>query len=184
MSDVPSGACLDLFTPEPPGDARVLVVSYTKPADRWLAEWREHVGVPPADVAVVSVGGASRSATAQQGGAGTGAGAAQPVEVVESPEDLTGLGIALGQQLSTWAGASDDPIVVCFDSTTALLQYADLQRTFRFLHVLAGRVAGQGAQVHYHLDPTAVDDRAVAALTSLFDASVRYDDGDRAVRTR
>lgn len=167
--------CLDLFVPSDPTGTRLLGVSYTRTADRWLDLLREHVERPPSDLAVVSVGTTTRSAAAASGDARRANGV---VQTVESPDDLTGLGITLGQQLSAWTETSDEPVTVCFDSLTVLLQYVDLQRAFRFLHVLSGRVESMGVNAHYHLDPDAVDEQTVATLTSLFEAVLRYEDGE------
>lgn len=181
MGDVPADACLDCFLRGAPADARVLAVSYTRTVDQWLASWRERAGHVPEQLTVVTMDSTTRSATAAADD--TSMDGTVSVEPCESPDDLTGLGITLGQHLSAWA-EDDAPVYLCFDSLTVLLQYADLQRAFRFLHVLSGRVAGYGGHAHYHLDPTAVDDRAVATLTSLFDATVAYEDGEWQVRTR
>lgn len=176
MNDAGAESCLELFVPSDPSETRVLAVSYTQSPDRWLRTWREHVETPPADLTVVSVGTSTRSTAAASGTGGPEN--RGMVRTVESPEDLTGLGITLGQQLSAWTEESDAPVVACFDSLTVLLQYVDLQRAFRFLHVLSGRAASMGVTVHYHLDPTTVDTQTLATLTSLFDATLRYEDGE------
>lgn len=182
-SDAVAESCLELFVPADPSETRVLGVTYTQSADRWLETWRAQVETAPADLSVASVGSSTRSAAAAAPGSDSRP-TGRVVQTVESPEDLTGLGITLGQQLSTWAEESDAPIVVCFDSLTVLLQYVDLQRAFRFLHVLSGRAASMGANVHYHLDPTTVDSQTLATLTSLFDATFRYEDGEWRTRHR
>ena len=182
MSSDKSGSCLDVFVPPSPTDTRFLAVNYTQSTDRWLETWREHVETMPEDLIVVNVGTSTRSAAATTG---TDTGPTDGViRTVESPEDLTGLGITLGQQLTEWTEKSDAPVVVCFDSLTVLLQYVDLQRTFRFLHVLSGRAASMGVSIHYHLDPTTVDSQTLATLTSLFDATVRREDGEWTARRR
>lgn len=184
MSDANDGGCLDLFGPDDPEGVRVLGVSYTRTPDDWVEAWRERVDGIPSELVVVDVGGGRRSAAATSSPSSIAAGEATevPVRPVESPEDLTGLGIALGKQLEAWSDGG--PIVVCFDSLTVLLQYVDLQRAFRFLHVLTGRMGAAGARAHYHLDPTAVDDRTVATLTSLFDVTVGREDDEWTVRSR
>jgi hypothetical protein len=91
------------------------------------------------------------------------------------PSDLTGQEIAVTEAL-----AADTE--VCFDSLTALLQYADRERAFQFLHSLGERCADSSARIHYHLDPDSADDRTVAALSTLMDAVV--DVGADEVRVR
>jgi hypothetical protein len=74
------------------------------------------------------------------------------------------------------AGDEDEHIVFCFDGVTSLLQYADLQRAFRFLHVVTGRVKTVGGVGHYHLDPEAHDTQTLATLKGLFDAVIEVED--------
>jgi hypothetical protein len=147
----------------------VLAVSYTRSPDEWLEGWRSSVGPLPGRCTVVGMGETTRSAAASTGAS---VGPMADVTVVgENPEDLTGLGITLGERL-------DRRTVLSFDSLTALLQYVDVELAFRFLHSLTGQVAGAGARAHYLLDPQAHDHRTVATLTELFDATVeRTDDG-------
>ena len=164
---VPSEAALDR--------TNVVGVSYTRSPDEWLEDWRRAVGRLPERCTVVCMGESTRSAA---GGASMGP-AADVTVVGENPEDLTGLGITLGEQFSTGG-----PTVLSFDSLTALLQYVDEKLAFRFLHSLTGRVAGNDARAHYLLDPDAHDDRTVATLTELFDATVEPDEDGWTVRTR
>jgi hypothetical protein len=81
------------------------------------------------------------------------------------PADLTGLGIAIAESLGP-------DTAVCFDSLTAMLQYADRERAFQFLHALGERCASAASTVHLHLDPEAADETTVAALSTVVDAVV------------
>lgn len=161
----------DLLTPTETGEQRVLAISYLDTPADWLDRWRDRVGPLPADVRLVMVG---------ETAAGDGdwrSSATEHVQVTRaSPTDLTGVGIAVSDTLSTW-GQSDDPVVVCVDSVTTMLQYAPLPTVFRFLHTICRRFASVGALAHFHLDPAAHDDQTVARLTHLFDALVRIEDG-------
>ena len=65
-----------------------------------------------------------------------------------------------------------------------LLQYVDLDRASRFLHVLVDRVPTVGVVERYHVDPNAHKDEVLATPSSLFDAVARFDDGGWAVRCR
>lgn len=177
-------AYYDALLPEEPARLRVLAIEYTRGPDEWVDEWRRHVGTPPAETAIVSVDDRMRSAAAPVDPSvyesdGTG----HAVSVVESPDDLTGLGITLGRHLNRWE-ESDGSVLVTLDSLTVLLQYVDLKRAFRFLHVLVNRVKSAGAVGHYHMDPAAHDDQTVATLTSVFDAVARHDDGEWRITTR
>lgn len=74
--------------------------------------------------------------------------------------------------------------MLCFRSLSTLLQYADLEAVFKFLHTLTSRIETGDARGHYHMDPTTHDERTVQTLLQLFDAAVRIEDGSVDVRTR
>ena len=161
-------ACLDALARSPPAETRVLVVSYTDSPEEWIQAWDDHVGAQPAGGAILVVGGDDGFEDGHW-----------QISSIESPGDLTGTGIELSSLLSTLvdeAGA-EERIVVCFDSVTTLLDHADLQRAFRFLHVVTGRVRSADARCYYHLDPAAHDEQARATLAGLFDATLGEDDG-------
>lgn len=99
-------------------------------------------------------------------------------ENISTASDLTGLGIEIGQYLTQW----NEP-VVCFDSLTSLLQYVDFETAYEFLHAITGQIHATGARAHFHIDPSAHDEKQVAGITSLFDASVSLND-EVTVRTR
>lgn len=81
------------------------------------------------------------------------------------PGDLTGQAIAIGDAVSPGA-------VVCYDSVTALLQYADRRRVVQYLQSLIERCIRDSASIHLHLDPSTTDERTVAAVSMLVDAVV------------
>ncbi|QLH83733.1 DUF7504 family protein [Halosimplex pelagicum] len=91
-----------------------------------------------------------------------------PVREVTDPTDLTGVGIAVGEWLR--ACDADERPVVCLDSLSTLLQYADLERAFRFLHALVAQVRSAGATAYVSVDPGAHDEATLATLRTLFDA--------------
>jgi len=162
------GVCFDLLAGTPPAETNVLVVSYTQTPGEFVDDWTDHVGTPPVRGGVVSVA---------QGEAGA-EDSSWVVESVENPSDLTGVGIELSEFLSGIASAAGEGehIAVCFNSVTSLLQYADLQRAFRFLHVVTGRIKTVGGVGHFHLDPDAHDAQTLATLKGLFDAVVEVND--------
>jgi hypothetical protein len=161
---------LDALTQSPPAESHILVVTYTGRPTEWVDAWDEHVGQQPAGGAILTIG---QPHTEFEAGTWS-------ANAVENPGDLTGTGIEFSEllsELSDGAGPGEQ-ISVCFDSVTALLQYADLQRAFRFLHVVTGRVRNADARCYYQLNPTAHDQQAMATLTGLFDVIVeRGDDG-------
>ncbi len=172
MAYVPTGGCLDACHDLGAGLDRtdLLAVTYTKSGEEWLSDWTAETGGLPGRTAVIGVEDTTRSVSAS-GTAGEVTGQDHVVKTAESPDDLTGIGITLSQHLGSW-GSDDTETVLCFDSLTALLQYVPLERAYRFLHVLTGRTASVGAHAHFHIDPSAHDERTVATVTSLFDAVV------------
>jgi hypothetical protein len=162
--------CLNLLSQTPPSETNVLTITYTDTPPEWVEHWTEHAGVSPVRGGVVSIGQAEASVSDPS----------WAVKTVENPSDLTGIGIELSELLSGVATAAgdDEEIAVCFNSITSLLQYADLQRAFRFLHVVTGRVKTVDGVGHYHLDPEAHDRQTLATLKGLFDAVVEvHEDG-------
>ena len=156
---------------EPEGDESVLWVSYTRPPEDCLARLPS---VPDDRKAVIDVGGGTRAAAA--GGATTTTDG--EISVAE-PNDLTGLGIAIAEQLR-----DTDGIHVCFDSITAMLQYVETARAYTFLNSLLGHLWDADAHAHFHLNPDAHDEETVAAITALFDARIDTDDGTVVTRER
>lgn len=180
----------DLLSGEDPARQNLLLVTTVTSPDRRLDVLRRHAGDLPSNVAVVGVGdgmrsgaGSRREGDTPSGVGATGAGATTTVSgtdirtaSVAEPGDLTGLGIEIGRALSAWDG-DDNEIRACVHSVTALLQYADLRRVFRFLHVLTRRLVAVESTSHFHLDPTRVDGRTLGTVRSLFDVVTTYEAG-------
>lgn len=89
-----------------------------------------------------------------------------PGTSVTAPDALADLGVALSNAL---AAAGPDP-VCSFRSVTALRQYVDRRRAYRFLNAAVDRTAASAAVACYSADPRALSDRDVHAFASLFDA--------------
>ena len=176
-------ACLDLLTLDRPDEQNVLWVTYTRSPDACLESWMSGAGRRPGNARIVSVGDTTRSAAARAGTDDDSALHGEFVEPLSNPGDLTGLGITLSEILKEWTD-TDNPTAACFDSLTALLQYADLQTAYKFLHVLTGRFEAAEVTGHFHLDPDACDQQTISTLTSLFDTVVELDDGEWSVRSR
>lgn len=168
--------CHRLLGQTDPAETHVLVVTFTKSPSEWIDEYNEYAGEPPARGSIVAVSEAVPTVDDDT----------WTVEHVANGADLTALGIKLSNQLSTLvsaAAAEDGEVAVCFDSVTALCQYATVQGAFRFLHVVTGRVKTAGGLGLYHIDPAAHDNQELATLTGLFDAVVEVEeDGTIAVQ--
>lgn len=106
------------------------------------------------------------------------------IRTVETPGNLTKIGVELNEVLTDSAEQGLD-VTVCFDSLTPLIKYSDVEKVYRFLHVLSSQVKATGAQAHYHLDPGAHDETDVNLLVTMVDAVVKPGgDGTVEVRTR
>lgn len=167
-------ACSRLLSIAPPDRADVLCVTFNQTPDARLEQWRADGGpTEPANLGFVVVGDGVRSAAAASpasiGPPGDDLG--PTVVSVSSPADLTGIGIKLGDFFSDWDDDGNQ-LLLCFHTLTTFLQYADLRTVYRFVHVLTGRVWSAGGVAHYHLDPSAHDERTVNSLAGLFDAVV------------
>lgn len=167
-----AGRCVRRLTP--PTTEAALGVTYTQSPTDWLVRWRTESDVDRGAVVAVGEVGGSDTPQLPEGWRG---------ERVTAPADLSGTGIALTNALADLEPLG--PTAVCFDSVTALLQYAEVQSVFRFLHAVTGRVSNTDAVAHYHLDPAAHDDQTVATVRTLFDAVAQADArGDLTVTTR
>lgn len=166
MSRDVDACCVGLACREEPADANLLAVELDGTVSDVTDRWTTHCGRTPARTAVVTASGSAGSADA--GESMSQPGSSVSVTSVSNPGDLTGLGIKVSQCLSSWEEA-DGELGLCFRSLTTLLQFADVERVFQFVHLLTQRVEAAGARAHFHMDPNAHDDQAVATLRSLFD---------------
>jgi hypothetical protein len=183
-----TSACLDLLTPVDPAETNILCISFMRSRDGLRTKWDQHVGTAPGDAAVVDVAADTRSAEAGETASGeTPADTtfAPRVEQVTTPSDLTTLGVRITDCLSDWeAQATTRRTVACFESITTLIQYADRERTFKFLHVLTDHFSSADTTAHYHLDPSVPDEEMLEMLTTLFDVVCEYDQGEWTVQSR
>lgn len=163
--------CADLMLADEPERTNLLWVTYTKTPDDCMRTWLNHAGTHPDAVKIISIGDVMRSAAAASGGSTAQTPTMSAVDSVSNPADLTGLGIKISTQLQEWS-QNGNQTVICLDSLTTLLQYVDLQTTYKFLHVLTGRFETVDALAHFHLDPNAHDEVTVSTIKSLFDAVV------------
>lgn len=174
MASCEDDGCVDLLEPPGADDRDLLFVTFVQSPDERLERYRStSEAEAPARVGFVDAGDSTRSAAAVAGSSATPADAIS-VRTVSNAGDLTDLGIKLSTYLSEWS-PDGRRIVVCVHSLSTLLQYADLQRVFRFLHVLTGRVRSADALAHYHMDPAAHDGQTRNTLSTLFDGIAEWD---------
>lgn len=175
--------CMELLSVTDPPKENVLLITFTQTANDRLKIWKQHIGTLPAKGAIISVGEMTRSTASHSSGT-VQLSDALVIDTVKNPGDLTGLGISISQHLETFS-QDENQIVACFHSLTPLLQYADTQRVFRFLHVLTGRLKSVNAVAHFHMDPGAHDQQTISTLMQLFDAVIEQEeDGEWNVKTR
>jgi hypothetical protein len=171
LSDGKRSICPSLHAGD---DVNLCVVSLSGTPDRILDTWRRHGGLPQ-KVGIVTADETRSTAAADVPSATVGPdGTTVSTTTVSEPGDLTGIGIKVSQCLSAWRD-DDATTVLCFDSLTTLLQYADLQRAFRFLHMLTQQIENAGALGYFHIDPTAHDDQTVSTVANLFSEQFEYD---------
>lgn len=186
MDPKEDAGCGSLLKVATPADSTLLFVSLSAGPDDRLNVWRTHVSrEPPARCGFVVAGDATRGSGATDGGGiPSKPDDAYRIETVSSPADLTGIGMKISAILEDFAEMESE-LVVCFHSLTVLLQYTDIQRAFRFLHVITGRMAAVDATAHFHMDPTVHDEQQRNTLLSLFDGVMELNgEGEWIVRSR
>lgn len=165
--------CVEHLTAFASTQVNALFVSVSQSVDERLEAWQHHAGGYPANAALVTIG-----ARSQAGGSSavieTRAGPDRiTVDAVSDPADLTRLGITLTRRLEEWE-TNPYPTVVCLHSLTELLQYVELRRLFRFVHVLQNTLKRVDGMAHFHLDPEAHGERTVRLFQTLVDQSEHF----------
>lgn len=117
----------------------------------------------------IHVGATARSAAAPSTGAQLGS--PNIATAVNDSADLTGIGIQISNYLKEWVG-TENQTVVYVDSLTVLLQLTDLNRTYRFLHVLSGRIKSVDGRAYYRLDSDAHDQQMISTIKELLDSII------------
>jgi hypothetical protein len=181
MDPADDEGCVHLLDGDSIENKNVLCVTLTDTPDDRMASWRVHMEDQPAKTAFIGVGDPARSAAATNGSVHDPQQAIQ-IESVSSPGDLTGLGMRVTQLISEWKDNENDT-VLCFHTLTSLIQYVDIDRVFRFLHMLTARFDVGNTVGHFHMDPTAHDEREINTIKTLFDAVVEFRDGEWVVRS-
>ena len=165
LSEAKGETCLDLLGWGDPDQLDVLRVTYADSPAELVESWRDRHGELPDRMGIIVVGD-------QRGRYGT-----DPPELPDSvfvttadPNDITGLGMRLNNYLTDRDGSRQ--LTVCFDSMTELLQFADIQPAFKFLHMFVGQLREVDAVGHFHLDPGAHEQREISRLKPLFDDAI------------
>lgn len=108
------------------------------------------------------------------------------VKYVNSPGDLTGIGMGVAKCIRAIGVDVRGGLRLSVLSVSTLLQYANRDRVFNFLHVLTGRVSAADYLGVFTLDSAAHDEQTVNVVTSQFDAvvEIREDTEGREFRVR
>lgn len=167
LHDRQEGLCATLSLAGTP--TSTVAVTYRGTAEEWLTRMEGHRAAPDA-VRVVTVGAAVEEADVS----------GPTIARVENPDDLTGVEIAVDEGLSA---LPDGHATLCFDSLTALLQYADVEEAYRLLHPLVERLHADRVVGHFHVDPAAHEPETLATLAGVFDAEVTLTEDTVRVRT-
>jgi hypothetical protein len=166
LSDEKRAHCGDLLSVAPAGELDVLRVSYAQSADELVEKWRDRHGDLPARTGVVCVG--------DQASLTDGDPAVADLDGVAvttaNPNDITGLGMRLNNYLGDHD--PDTRLVVCFDSLTQMLQFADIRSVFKFVHMFTGQLREVDAVAHFHMDPDAHDQQTISRLKPAFDEAI------------
>ncbi len=144
-------------------DTPPVVVSRTHTAESLLEAWRSQIGQFPSGLGIVSVGELTRSVGATSGTVTLPQAHIRTV----ATEDVTGLGLAIGDTLSQY-DSSETP-VLWFESLTPLLEEKGLEMTFRFLHVSLEQITRTDATAYIHVENGPHDEQTLTTLGHLFD---------------
>lgn len=158
------------------GDGSVVVTS-TDPAGEIVADFQEVLDVEETYLRIIDCVGS------QSGADATG----DIVRSVNSPGDLTGIGIEFSEVAREAEDEGVKRLRIAFDSITPLLMYVDLQRLFRFLHVFTSQVQSRNWLGLFAIDPDSHEEQVVNTLSQLFDGMVQIrlpESGGREVRAR
>lgn len=95
------------------------------------------------------------------------------VRQLGSPADLTGMSLEFAKLVDGFGGdGGPDGVRVALGSVSTLLMYADLQTTFRFLHVFTSRIRSAGLFGLFALDPEMHEDTTTNTIRAIFDCEV------------
>jgi len=109
------------------------------------------------------------------------------VRTVNSPGDLTGIGIEFSEVARNADADGIERLRIAFDSLTPLLMYVELQRLFRFLHVFTSQIQSRNWLGLFAIDPDSHEEQVLNTVSQLFDGMLQIrlpETGGREVRAR
>lgn len=105
---------------------------------------------------------------------------------VNSPGDLTGIGIGITEALEALHGRGADRGRLALSSLSTMLTYTDRKTVFKFCHVLSSRLEAAEYLGLFTIDASAHDEQTLQVIKQAFDGmiEVRENDGRREARVR
>jgi hypothetical protein len=167
--EVKDSACHALLSDVDPNDPNVLLVSLAAPVRSSIVAVIDDLPYEPGTLYAIGVGLDDPDRIA------SGFPPWVTVDTISDVGDLQSLGILLSSTVSEF---DEGEVVFCLDSITAILQYTELNRAYRFLHTLIHRFDTVDVRGHYHVDPSTVDESTLSTLAPLFDTVFEtFEDG-------
>lgn len=93
-----------------------------------------------------------------------------PVAYLSTPGDLTGISLEFAKLVDR---LNPTELRVGLSSISTILMYAEVETTFRFLHVFCSRARSGGWFAVFTIDPEMHDDEVVNTIRALFDCEIR-----------
>ena len=90
---------------------------------------------------------------------------------VNSPQNLSKLGIIVSKLLSEWDN-NDNPTILCFSSLTELLEYNSSEKTWKFLHISVSQLSSSSVSGHFHMDIRGHSNQTIQKFKELFDLTL------------
>lgn len=162
--------CTDHLSQASFADSNLLGITYSQRAYERLDAW-EREGEHPRNTTVIDIGVSTRSASADSVGSIDNPADSFTIWTLDDETNMARLGKLAVEELSEW-DHDGRRTTVCFYSVTDLLEHVDQETAFQFLHVLTSRFDSKDIDAHYHMDPSAHDEKTIRIFSEVFDAVV------------
>lgn len=167
--------CVDLLTAKATNATGSVVITADQRVDRLVSELELLEGDTGRRYRIIDArSGQSSGPSAEEG----------VVATVNSPADLTGIGIELLRSLEELRTLGVGEARLGIDSISTLTQYLDPTVVFKFLHTVVGRCEASGITCIGTLNTPIHDEQELSLFASLFDVHVEIRDGDEGFEVR
>lgn len=96
------------------------------------------------------------------------------VEEIDDPSDVTRLGILATGTVDSWS-EYDGGVSVSVDSIDEIFRQKTTEGTFRFLHILIGKLSTLETMTHFFVNKSVVGDHDINTIKTLFDDVMSVD---------